>query len=371
MDRKPKNEGRTVKILLALVVTALALLMVFDPSRYMNAAKNGMNVFCVSVLPALLPFMFFAKVLTDLNAGAFFEKTLAKPVKKLFRVPGSAAYIFALSALSGYPVGARLIGEVRAKGGLTRAEACRAAAFCTTSGPLFVLGTIGAGFLLSPRAGTCIFAAHILAALVNGFIFARLVKDKKMWNVECGMWNDGQSDNNLPTEGTGNKAQVPGNHSGDNNFTFHIPYSTFTEKNFSIDWIISNAVWSSVVSVLTVGAYITLFFLVIEAAAANHVFYPLEKLAGLFLPDTAAIRGIEFGLIEVTRGIAELAKLKSVSLPLTTSLSCALISFGGLSVHMQSYPYLSAAGVPFWYCLATKTAHTGIAFGLCWVFMAL
>ena len=47
--------------------------------------------------------------------------------------------------------------------------------FCSTSGPLFMLGAVGAGMLSSPAAGAVIALAHYLGALLNGLLYRILI----------------------------------------------------------------------------------------------------------------------------------------------------------------------------------------------------
>ena len=50
-------------------------------------------------------------------------------------------------------------------------QAVRMLSFCSTSGPLFMLGTIGAGMFYAPAAGAVIALSHYAAALLNGLAF--------------------------------------------------------------------------------------------------------------------------------------------------------------------------------------------------------
>ncbi|MCI6976113.1 MAG: hypothetical protein MR895_02065, partial [Clostridiales bacterium] len=95
-------------------------------------------LFWAAVLPALFPFFFFTRMLTGLGfpetVGKFFEK----PVKFLFHTPPISAYIFFMSVLSGYPIGAKLISEFYKNGVINTEESKKnncffinfSAAFC-------------------------------------------------------------------------------------------------------------------------------------------------------------------------------------------------------------------------------------------------
>lgn len=142
------------KIILAGVMTsACCVLMVVFPSIALCSARKGISLWLSNVLPALLPFFICANFLQDIG------------VIRIFR---SGVFPFVMSVLSGYPMGAKIVGDLRRDGEISQREAMRLMSFCSTSGPAFMVGAVGAGMLGSGMLGGIIAAAHYAGAFLNG-----------------------------------------------------------------------------------------------------------------------------------------------------------------------------------------------------------
>ena len=107
-----------LKISLLFILIAL----VVRPDKLMDSCYKGLLLFAVNVLPALLPFFFFSKILTSLNFADDLGRLLGKPFIKLYGVPPCASYVFSMSVISGYPIGAKLISDLYKSGSITRNE---------------------------------------------------------------------------------------------------------------------------------------------------------------------------------------------------------------------------------------------------------
>ena len=68
-------------------------------------------------------------------------------------------------------MGARLIADFYARDLIDKDEACRICAFCSTSGPMFIVGTVGVGLLFNFKIGVIVLFSHILSAILNGLIY--------------------------------------------------------------------------------------------------------------------------------------------------------------------------------------------------------
>jgi hypothetical protein len=109
----------------------------------------------------------------------------------------------------------------------------------------------------------------------------------------------------------------------------------------------------SVASTLAIGAFIAIFGLVI--AALNH--------AGL-MPHNIILKGAISGMLELTHGTIILAQ-NSANLKLTVPILAGIISFGGLSVAVQSMVFLKKCNIKFSYYLLTKLTQTAITVAFC------
>ncbi len=242
------------------------------------------------VVPALFPFFVLSKLLIDLGWVTSFSDKIAPITKKLFRAPAISGYVFAVSILSGYPVGAKMIEESYKKGLLNQTNCKKLATFCSTSGPLFILGTVGAKFFGNAVLGTALFAVHFASALLTGLCFRNFYTDVN------------------PTK----PVALP-------------PRSD----------VLNNAVYQSVGSILTVGAFISLFYMLTDMLLSVYPTTAIPPVVVAFLN----------GLLEVTRGCKEVAFSAS---PQAAFVLCScLVSFGGLCIFSQSFTYLKNCGVRF------------------------
>jgi len=94
---------------------------------------------------------------------------MIRKIKKEEKTMGIAALI--LGIISGYPVGAKTVANLKENGLCSDIEAERLIAFTNNSGPLFIIGTVGLGIFLDVKIGFLLLLIHILASLTVGFIF--------------------------------------------------------------------------------------------------------------------------------------------------------------------------------------------------------
>jgi len=311
------------RILILISVIFIMVMLILNPVKYIGSAFGGLYLFSVSVLPSLFPFFVFTKILTD-NSGNFY-KVFSKPVKFLYNLPSVSGYIFTLSVLSGYPVGAKLTADFYEKGYINENEAKRIASFTSTSGPFFILGTVGASMLISVSAGFVIFTAHVLSALICGLIFAR----KKSAHTE-----------NRYTPVINSKSDM------------------------------SSIMESSIKSILLVGGYICIFYIVFDIVLNTGILTPfdfiLSKIFVFFnIPKNFSLAFLS-GLMEVTRGCMEISALKA-GIVTSAILCCGLISFGGLCINMQALAFLSKCRVSALLFFLYKFCHMLISILICWL----
>ncbi len=144
--------------LCALPVCLAMALFLISPARYIGSVRQGISLWAVNVLPAVFPFLFLTSVLTETRAFAGFSRRLS-PAAKLFRVSGAGGSVAILAAVSGYPVGARMTAGLK----LPRGELFRTAALSSTSGPVFLVGTVGSAMFGRPAYGWLLLLCHFLA----------------------------------------------------------------------------------------------------------------------------------------------------------------------------------------------------------------
>ena len=162
------------KDILSVIIIFLIILLIADPKNNIEACFKGIQLWGKSVLPTLLPFFLLTSVLASLG---FVQKLGAKfsPLtQRLFRAEGISGYIYLMSVISGYPVGAKITAELYENGVLSRGQAIKISTFTSTSGPLFIIGAVGVGMFGNAKLGYLILLSHIIGAFLNGLIYRNL-----------------------------------------------------------------------------------------------------------------------------------------------------------------------------------------------------
>lgn len=317
------NLSKNKTIILSIIVVSLIILFISSPKANLEACVNGLIVWATSVAPALFPFLIFTKLLSELNFVENVSRYLSPITRKLYHTPGISAYIYTMSVLSGYPVGAKLTADFYEKGLISKGQACRIATFTSTSGPLFIVGTVGIGMIHSTTMGIIILISHFVGAIINGLLYRNYMYDKVSIMKEV---------------------EIP-----------KVP-----NKN-----VLENIMLSSIKSILIIGGYVALFFVIITMINNANILYPIEFLLNKFFTilhiPTSTITPILNGIIEVTKGCLDLSNISNISFTLKCAIATFIISFGGLSIHMQALTFIKRFEIKTSFYFLQKITHAIIS----------
>lgn len=306
----------------AIIPIICVAMLAAKPDVYVKSSFEGIKLWAVSVLPSLLPFFFLTTIMSKIGLIAAFSKKAERLTGKIFRCGGISSYAFIMSILSGYPVGAKIISDLSKNGEITQSEATRMSTFCSTSGPLFIIGSVGVGMFGDKRVGYTIIAAHILSAVICGLIFRFYGKKNE---------------------------------------------TSFLDLNYEkSENLLYDCVYSSVVSVALIGGFICVFYVLSDIVINLKLTLPIEKLLYLICGDENSAKGFTIGLIECTRG-CKILSAGGVN-RLSVAFGAASVSFGGVSVIFQSLMFLKSAKVNIGIFILSKIIQTGVAFLLALTF---
>lgn len=285
-----------------IVVFAMVCFLVY-PARYTNLVLEGATLFAVCVLPATLPFLFLTAILIRQRAFHRAAGKLAPIAQKTFRVSGAGGLCAVLSALSGYPVGARTLSDLYTRGAVPKQETFRLACLCSTSGPMFLVGAVGAGMFQSSALGWVLYLSHLVGVYSVCFLLR---------------------------------------------FTVKKPLSTYTPAVALISNE-GNPLMDSVLSVLAVGGAIAIFY------AFSGILCDTLRLAGI---ENGFLSAIVTGLVEMTSGCKLLSETGGIY---SAALSAFLVTFGGGCVLVQQLSFLRRAEVKVLPFIAVKFLQGTIA----------
>lgn len=291
-----KAKGFENKLIMAASLCFAAAMVVF-PAVTESGSKTAIVIWANSIVPILLPFFIFSD----------FIKRVGNPEKLPLRI-----YPFVMAVMSGYPMGAKVVGDLTASGCLSREEGKHVLSYSLVTGPAFIIGTVGA-FMGDTRAAVIASAAHYAGALLNGLIY------------RC------------PGKRSVKKTAQTDTH-------VHAPQPSYMDS-------FTASIIAGFKAMAVILAYLILFMIGMELLDSIGVFALLPGE-----PWSAFAKGI----IEMTVG-ANMIGICNITIALKTALTAFIISFGGLSVIGQSVSMAAGSGLGLGTILQIKLTHGLIA----------
>ena len=149
----------------------LTIGMFYYPQEVLSSATTGLTLWASYILPALFPFFVISDILMKQGFVHFLGVLLEPLMRPLFRLPGKASFVLAMTHTSGIPIGAILTCKMRKEGDITRAEGERLLAFSSNPSPGFMFGAVASGMLANPALGIIIAGSIYISNLIVGLIF--------------------------------------------------------------------------------------------------------------------------------------------------------------------------------------------------------
>ncbi len=281
-------------------VAAFAIGILINPSGAAMSAKDALVMSVNSVIPSLFPFFVCSKMLIEMGAAEKLGSLLFPVMKPVFGVGGGGALAFVLGILSGYPIGAAAAADLVENGRCTKSEAEKLLGYCNNSGPLFILGALGAGLLGNVSLGWILYISHIMSALTIALL---------MRNIPCEISNVRRTDISLQNK-----------HFGE---------------------IMATAVGSSAQSVFTVCGFVVIFA-ILSNSLEHFGIFRLFSLVGI---DYNVCKVFVFGLLEPVGGCAVAAKTFLNSSVMRCMVLSAVLGWSGISVHLQVLGIIKSKGL--------------------------
>lgn len=309
---KTKSTNFNQFLLIILILLTISTLIII-PSLAMEYFLQGILIWATKVLPSLLPFFILTKILSYTDFIPTIGKCLSPITRKLYGVGGVSGYVYIMSIISGYPVGAKITSELFSNKIINSSQAYTITSFTSTSGPLFILGTVAIGLFNNSKIGLIVLLSHYLGAMLNGLIY----RQKKSITIQ--IQNQTNSTN-----------------------------------------ILNESMTSSILSIMTVGGFIAIFYMILNLMLHINIFAPITNILSPIGVPSNISTSILAGIIEVTSGCIMLSNCVNNFYIISPILSF-LISFGGLSIHAQAFCFLKTFGMKYSQFLLQKTTHAIIS----------
>ena len=272
-----KNKYKNLLIIIILLFIFFEIL--FNKLIIINTVMESLNIWVKAIIPSLFPFFVISDLLITYNFIDYIPNKIKKYICRLLNISDSALSILILSMVSGFSSNGRNTHNLYNKGKISMKEASYILMYTHFSSPVFILTTCSLIYLRSEKLGIILLLSHYLSNIIIGILFRNI--------------NNPSLDNSTIKE---HKSQ-----------------------NFTINLI--KSIRSSIDSLLLILGILTVF-LIISSLIINIIHSNLYT--------SAIIRSI----LEMTLGLKYIASL-NISMMHKVILFSAILSFGGLSVHMQ------------------------------------
>ncbi|SNR90541.1 sporulation integral membrane protein YlbJ [Anaerovirgula multivorans] len=331
-------------VIVAIVVMLVFCIIIF-PNESVKAAYNGLNIWVTVVLPALLPFFIGSELLVGLGVVKFVGTLLEPIMRPLFNVPGEGSFAFAMSVTSGYPVGVKIATKLRNDHIVSKVEAQRLVSFCSTSGPLFLVGAVSIGMFKSSEIGILLATAHYLAAIIVGLFFS--------------FYKRGKVNTRLQSYSYKNQSIIK-------RAILNLASTRSKAPSFGI--LLGNAVKESINTMLMVGGFIILFSVIINILELIGFVSFISKVLFFFLKplhiELPIIKALITGLFEITMGCKIAAGTLSASLINRIAAAAFIIGWSGFSIHAQSISIISITDINSYLYIFSKFFHGVLSYAL-------
>ena len=319
----------------ALVVIILILGIILFPNDSLSAAKEGLNIWSTVLIPSLLPFMIGANLIVDLKIVDIVGFLINPITKLLFNVSGKGALVFVISTVSGYPIGSKLAAELRLNNEISKGEAQRLVSFCSTSGPLFIIGSVATGMFKNSSIGYLMILCHYLGSLSVGILF-RNYKKENLLNSSSSLKNNIK--NIIETKNSDN-------------------------KGFFV--LFGDAIHNGVNTLLMVGGFVIVFSVIFKVLSLFNIISLISNLLYIPLSLLGVTKDLCYafisGLFEMTIGCNNIASISDAPEIIKVTLCSFLIGFSGLSILAQCSNFLAKTDIDINMYILSKFLHGVLA----------
>lgn len=259
-----------------------------------------------TLVPTLLPFLILSNLLIAIDGIACLTRFLYPLLHRIFGCSENGCFCLAAGFLCGYPVGAKLAGDLVREGRITLEEGNYLLSFCNNASPAFLAGYCLTDSLKCPKLLIPSLLLVYGVPLVAALFFRR-----------------GRSFENLAAENKTSRSQI----------------------SFKI---VDVCMMNGLESILKLGCYIILFSM-------------LAKLLIQLPCPSSFVTYLSVGLLEMTNGIALVTSDLSLPILMRYLFVLCFLCFGGLSGAAQTEGMILDSGLSFSSYLKGKLVTTALA----------
>ncbi|NLN05167.1 MAG: hypothetical protein GX166_10190, partial [Clostridiaceae bacterium] len=169
--------------MIAILSFTFILLFAIYSEACIPAVGYTIKQFLFITLPSLLPFYVISNMLIKSGFAEKIGKRFNFLMKPVFGVSGNGIFAVIIGMISGYPGGAKVIADMYEKKNISLHDAKVLSSFTNNTGPLFMIGVVGAGLLKKVEYGIFLFLVHIISSLIIGMIIGNIKRKDLACNI--------------------------------------------------------------------------------------------------------------------------------------------------------------------------------------------
>ncbi len=294
-----------IKIFKPLIIILL-LIITYQTLNYsldvINSVKFALDIWENNIFPSIFPFFIISSLL--INYGFLDTAKIIDPLMCLFGINNNICFVFIMSIISGFPSSSKFIKDLVSKKIIDEDIASKALLFTHFSNPLFILGTVK--MLFNKNIAIYILLMHYITNIIIGIIFKNYHNSYEKTKTKLG------------------------------------------NNNYNFGDVLTNSIKEAIETLL----------LILGSISVCSIFLTI-LLSTIHLDNIS--NAIISGLIEITQGLKYISLL-DISIKLKTCISIAILSFGGLSIHIQVKSILNGTKIKYRMYLLGRIIHLIISF---------
>lgn len=289
-----------------IIITILLIITyetLFLSDEIINSIRFSFEIWESNVVPSIMPFFILSSLL--INYGFVnMASNIFRPLMRLFGINSNVSFIFVMSMLSGFPSSSKYIKNLYDNNIIDESISTKALLFTHFSNPLFIIGTISS-LLNSKKYAVLILIIHYLTNIIIGIIFRNYKYSYSNKSIKT----------NIKPDYIGN--------------------------------VLTKSIKESIdILLLILGSIVTFTFI---STIINNMFN-LSNITSSILS----------GILEMTQGLKYISIL-NISLRVKVTLMTMILSFGGLSIHLQVSSIIKDTGILYVPYLIARIIHMVIS----------
>ncbi|MCM1038950.1 MAG: hypothetical protein NC434_06455 [Ruminococcus sp.] len=318
-----KRKDAFYQMLFTLLAVYLVWLLLRYPAEALDYASTGLLLWFQKMIPTLLPFMILSGIMIRMNLTEKCVKFIHPLFHKIWGTSANGSYVLLMGMLCGFPMGARVIGELCQAGKLSETEGSFLLAFCNNIGPVYFISFVMS--TLSLEGNYVPFAIMYGVPLVYGAFLYRIRRLSVRFR--------GRLSGRRPPQAAVDFRTASG--------------PAGTAPSPSLPGAIDDSIISGLIGIARLGGYMVFFNLL------NIMMRPLNALPERFLSLCNC-------LLEITSGISRAGGGEWLMILI-------LLPFGGFSCISQTYSMIKETDLSilqYFLHKCMQTALTALIYGL-------